>query len=390
MFKEVSQLRHSWSPRSERGIAPLQVGVDYALDESLSVALDAIGIGFEPGVLEEMANIAATRGHQFKGVAMDAADIQNPLTLNSLNVPLQFLQNWLPGMVGMATAVRKADEIMGIDTIGSWEDEQIVQQILELSGSPVPYTDRGVVPLTDWNVNFAQRTVVRMELGMSVGKLEQARAARMRVDSADQKRNSTGLQLEIQRNALAFYGYNGGLNQTYGFLNDPNLLGYTTVATGAVSTSKLWSLKTADEIQADLLTAFQTLRTQSQGLIDPGKTPITLTVATDCVDYLNKTSSFMMRSVREWLMGTYKNLRIVDAIQFNDANGGANVFSVHADTVDDGLSTDDRKTWQQLVPAKMQFLGVAVDAKFYTEDYVNASAGALCKRPYAMARFSGI
>lgn len=390
MFQQVSQIRASWSPTSERGLKPLQVDVDYALDESLSVALDAIGIGFEPGVLEEMAAIAASRGRQFGMVAMDAADIQQPLTVNSLNVPLQFLQNWLPGMVGMATAVRKADEIMGLDTIGSWEDEQVVQQILELSGSPVPYTDRGVVPLTDWNVNFAQRTVVRMELGMSVGKLEQARAARMRVDSADQKRNSTGVQLEIQRNALGFYGYNGGANQTYGFLNDPNLGGYITVATGGVSGSKLWSLKTADEIQADLLTAFQTLRTQSQGLIDPGKTPLTLTLGTDVVDYLNKTSNFMMRSVREWLEGTYKNVRIVDAPQFNNANGSANVFNIHADTVDDGLSTDDRKTWQQLVPAKMQFLGVAVDAKFYTEDYVNASAGALCKRPYAMVRFSGI
>lgn len=386
MFQEVSKVHASWSPTSERGLKPLRAGVDYALDESLPQTLKAIGIGFDHGVLKSMAAFSYDHG----GFSMDAADIQQPLTTPSLNVPLQFLQNWLPGMVAMATAARKSDEIMGIDTIGSWEDEQIVQQILELSGSPVPYTDRGVVPLTDWNVNFAQRSVVRMELGMSVGKLEQARSARMRVDSADQKRAATGLQLEILRNQIAFYGYNGGANQTYGFLNDPNLLGYTTVATGATSGSKLWSLKTADEIQSDLLTAFQTLRTQSQGLIDPGVTPITLTVATNSVDYLNKTSVFMMRSVKEWLLATYKNLRIVDAVQFNGANGGSNVFNIHADVVDDGLSTDDRKTWQQLVPAKMQFLGVAVDSKFYTEDYVNASAGALCKRPYAMARFSGI
>ena len=87
---------------------------------------------------------------------------------------------------------------------------------------------------------------------------------------------------------------------------------------------------------------------------------------------------------------SYPNVRVVDAVQLDFANSGANVFNVHADTVDDGLSSDNRKTWTQIVPAKMQFLGVAVEAKGYTEDYVNATAGALCKRPYAMYRATGI
>ena len=141
--------------------------------------------------------------------------------------------------------------------------------------------------------------------------------------------------------------------------------------------------------KADLLTAFAGLRTQTQGLVEPGKTPLTLTVATNCVDYLNKTSDFGI-SVKVWLEGAYKNVRIVDAVQFDNANGGANVFNVHADTVDDGQSTDNRKTWAQIVPSKMQFLGVAIESKGYTEDYVHATAGALCKRPYAMYRATGI
>lgn len=386
---EISKIHGSFSPTSARGMKPFELGVDYALDESLPTTLRALGIGFSPGVLDDMQSAARRYGAEF-GIAQDANNTQQPLLASSLSVPLQFLQNWLPGFVGMTTVPLLIDDILGITTIGTWEDEQIVQQILELSGSPVPYSDRGVVPLTDWNVQFAQRTVVRMELGMSVGKLEQARASRMRIDSADQKRASTTLQLEIQRNQLGFYGYNANLNQTYGYLNDPNLPAYNTVATGATSSSKLWSLKTADEIQSDLLTAFAGLRTQSQGRIDPGKTPLTLNISTNCVDYLNKTSVFMMRSVREWLEGTYKNVRILNAPQLNSANGGANVFIIHADTVQDGLSTDDRKTFMQIVPAKMQFLGVGVTAKEYTEDYVNASAGVLLKRPYAVYRVTGI
>lgn len=386
---EISKIHGSFSPTSARGLKPFELGVDYALDESLPMALKALGIGFCGGVLEDMMSAARRYGSEF-GIAQDANNIQQPLTSASTSVPLQFLQNWLPGFVGMTTAPLMIDEICGITTLGSWEDEQIVQQILELSGSPVPYSDRGVVPLTDWNLNFAQRTVVRMELGMSVGRLEQARSARVRIDSADQKRASTSLQLEIQRNQLGFYGYNANLNQTYGYLNDPNLPAYVTVATGATSGSKLWSLKTADEIQADILTAFAGLRTQSQGRIDPGKTPLTMCISLDKYDYLNKTSSFMMRSVREWLEGTYKNVRILAVPQLVGANGGADVFIIHADVVQDGLSTDDRKTFMQLVPSKLQFLGVGVTAKEYTEDYVNATAGILLKRPYAVYRASGI
>jgi len=386
MLQEVSKVHASFSPTSKRGITPWIAGKDYALDSSIDQTLRALGIGFSPGVLDEMRR--AYDSGRFN-LAMDAGSIQQPLTIPSLSAPLQFLQNWLPGLVEIATAARRADEIMGIDTVGTWEDVQIVQQVLELTGSPVPYSDDGNVPLTDWNLNFVQRNVVRNELGMHVGKLEQATSARVRVDSGDQKRMACSLQLEIMRNMIAFYGYNSGNNQTYGFLTDPNLLAYNTVATGSVSGSKLWANKTFLEIQADLLTAFAGLRTQTQGLVEPGKTPLTLTVATNCVDYLNKTSDFGI-SVKVWLEGAYKNVRIVDAVQFDNANGGANVFNVHADTVDDGQSTDNRKTWAQIVPSKMQFLGVAIESKGYTEDYVHATAGALCKRPYAMYRATGI
>ena len=386
MQKEISQVRASFSPQSFQKNGPWVAGKHYGMDASLDVALDALGIGFCPGVMDEM-----NRAYQSRmfNLAMDAGTIQQPVTAASLAAPIQFLQNWLPGIVTIFTAARKIDEIIGIDSIGTWEDVEIVQQILEMTGSPVPYTDQGNIPLTDWNQTFQTRSVIRNELGMHVGKLEQATSARVRVDSGDQKRASCSLQLEIARNMLGFYGYNSGNNQTYGFLTDPNLSAYLTVATGAVSGSKLWSAKTFLEIQGDLLTAFATLRTQTQGVVDPRKTPCTLTVPTNSVDYLAKTSDFGI-SVLSWLKEAYPNVRIVDAVQFDLANSGANVFNVHADVVDDGVSTDNRKTWMQLVPAKLQFLGVAIQAKGYEEDYVSVSAGALCKRPVAMVRFSGI
>lgn len=379
-----------FSPTSERGIKPWQVGVDYAIDGSIDQTLKAHGIGFCRGVLPEMMRAASLGFDVHDGLAMDANNIQNPLSTSSIATPLQFLQNWLPGVVVYATAQRQIDEIIGVNTVGTWEDEEIVQQALEMTGSPVAYSDDGVVPYTNWNLNFIQRHVVRNELGMNVGKLEQARSARVRIDSGEYKRQSCTVQLEILRNAIGFYGYNSGNNQTYGFLTDPNLLPYNSVAIGAVTGAYTWALKNAQEIISDILTAMAGLQTQTQGLVDPEKSPITMVVPTNSITYLNKVSDLITQSVKQWLKASYPNVRLISCVQYDNANSSANIFTLHADTVEDGVSNDDHKTWSQIVPAKMQFLGVAIGAKGYTEDYVHATAGALCKRPYAMYRVTGI
>lgn len=319
------------------------------------------------------------------GLGMDA--LQPTVTTASIGTPIQFLQNWLPGFVFVITAARKIDELVGIMTTGSWEDEEVVQGILERVGTSVPYGDITNVPLSSWNTNFNTRTVVRFEEGMRVGILEAARSARMRVDDAGMKRESAALALEIIRNTVGFFGYNNGLNLTYGFLNDPNLIGYVTVPVGA-SASTLWATKTFLEICRDIRLAVVALRTNSQDTIDPEKSDITLAVATDVVDWLTTTSDFGI-SVRDWLRQAYPRIRVVSAPQLNLANGGANVFYLYADKVED-MSTDGGLTWIQPVPAKFQVLGVQQLAKAYEEDYSNATAGCMLKRPFAVVRYSGI
>ena len=348
--------------------ASMRLDRDYAMDE-MEALLPLIGVGFNRGTLDRLVDYA-----------MDT--IQQPLTTPSVATPLQFLQNWLPGIVEVVTAKQAIDEIVGRSTMGSWEDVQIVQQVVEMSGSAVPYTDIGNVPLSNWNPNFVTRTVVRFELGFRVGNLEEAQSARMRIDSAGQKRKSDAVQLEIQRNAVGFYGYNSGLGLTYGFLNDPNLPAYVSAPNGG------WDTATFAEIQADILTGFAQLRTQSQGRVTPNKDATTLTLPTNSVDYLATATDFGY-SVWAWLKDFYPNCRVVDAPQLNGANGGANVFYIHADSVMDS-GTDDQKTFVQVVPATFQLMGVQKLAKGYEEDYSNATAGVMCKRPYAVVRYTGI
>ena len=357
---------------------PVQMTAQDCADPSLLKSLENIGIGYAPQHIQTMASSM--------GFAMD--DQQVLITQASETTPVQFLQNWLPGNVRTITAARKIDELVGMTTSGSWEDEQIVQGMLEPIGNAQSYGDYSNVPLSSWNLNFVYRTVIRFEKGFQVQRLENARAARVRIDTAGEKRNSAASALEIVRNKVGFYGYNSGLNLTYGFLNDPSLPAYVTVAAGA-SSSTLWSKKTALEIIADIQAAAAQLQNQSQDNINPEDTETTLALATVDYQYLSTVSSLVANSVRTWLKETYPKMRVVSAPQLNGANGGSNVFYLYADSVVDG-SSDDSRTWVQVVPAKFQALGVQQMAKGYMEDYVNATAGVLLKRPYACVRFSGI
>lgn len=343
---------------------------------------------FDPKEYKDLAQIgicldeAMVRKMQ---MTMDA--IQATLLPGTIPTPVQFLQNWLPGLVYGITAARKIDDLIGIRVVGSWEDESVVQGILEPTGIAVPYSDYSNVPLSSWNLAWNISNVVRFEEGMQVGVLEEKRAARINVSSADQKRRSAALALDIQRNTIGFFGYNSGANQTYGFLNATGLSGYGTVPNGAAA-SPLWSSKTFLEICRDIRLAIVAIRTNSQDTIDPETVPMTLAVASNSVDWLSTTSDFGI-SVSDWLAKAYPNIRVVSAPQLNAANGGANVFYLFADNVPDS-GTDGGAAFVQLVPTKFMVVGVEQRAKYYEEDYSNATAGVMAVRPYAIVRYSGI
>lgn len=342
--------------------------------------LAQLGVNLPAGfVQDQMRDMLA-------GTAMD--DNTALVTTASISTPVQFLQSWLPGFVRVITAARKIDELIGITTAGKWEDEEIIQGVLEPLGEAALYGDYTNVPLSAWNVNFERRTVLRWEKGIQVGLLEDARSARVRINNAAEKRSAAALALDITRNRVGFYGYNGGANRTYGFLNDPSLPAYVSAGATGTGNSTLWSAKTFLNITADIRGRFAALQAAAQDVIDVEKTPTTLALATNVYQYLSVTSDFGI-SVRDWLRTTYPKCRVVSAPELNLANGGANVAYLYADSVDDGGS-DGGATWVQIVPAKFQALGTEKKAKGYLEDFSNATAGVMVKRPYAVQRLTGI
>lgn len=370
--------------RNYAAAGPIKLTAD---DVANFAALQGIGINIRnEWVQQTMSALGVATGMDSNDVGPSPAPLSG-LTTPSIAAQIQFLQAWLPGFVQVVSAARKIDTLIGMQTVGSWEDEEVIQGVLEPIGTAQPYMDHTNVPLASWNLNWERRSVVRFELGFQVGTLEELRAARVRVSTAAEKRKGTALALDIQRNRVGFYGYNNGDNRTYGFLNDPGLSAYVTVPAGAGGSTG-WATKDFLEITKDIRVGLQALRTNSKDVIDPKSTPITLAIATSRVDLLTTTSQYG-NSVLDWLRTNYPNVRVESAPELDDANGGEAVFYLYADKLDDG-STDDNSVIAQIVPSKFITLGVEKRSKSYVEDFANATAGVMTKRPFAVVRYTGI
>lgn len=371
---KVSTVHSSFGPRSVKTITP--VDENGKLFSDITHKMEAIGLGFDDANVSRMAV-----AHGF--------DAMTPgLLPGSVPTPVQFLQTWLPGHVATATRARKIDQLVGISTVGNWHDEEVVQTVLEHTGQPREYGDDTDIPLSSWNVNYVRRGVVRFEEGLSVGRLEEARAGVVDINTSARKREAANQALDILRNSVGFNGYNNASNLVYGLLNDPGLSAYVNVASGVGGDT--WSAKTFLEIVNDINTAVDMLRVQSGDNIDPETDELTLGVASSAFEFLNTPNNDGNKSVKQWIRETYPTMRIMSIPEFDEANGGDDVFYLYAEQVSDGLSDDDGRTFAQIVPMRFQMLGSEQYAKGYKEDYTNALAGIMCKRPYAVVRYTGI
>ena len=331
--------------------------------------LDALGVHYTKQAMDE-----------FKAYAQDAAPALQ--TTPSNMTPVQFLQFFIPDMVEVITASRDADAILGREFAGSWEDEEIVQPVIEYAGQARPYGDKTNLNLANYNTNYETRTIVRFEEDVEVGKLEAARAAKARIDAQGSKRYAASLALAISANSIAFYGYNAGGNKTYGLLNDPNLPAYVTLPEGSAGSSE-WSTKTFNEIVADIKTMMAGLRVQTGNNFKPESEDSVLALPVSVIDTLQTVNPLGGTSVWAWLGKTYPRCRVVSAIQLDGANSGDNVAYLFADKL------AGMKVIGQYMQDALRLVGVEQKAKATIESYSNATAGVLLRVPIGVVRYSG-
>ena len=360
---------HHLGPREVR---PLTLSAQDCANPAILSQLARIGFGLDERQV----------GQMIAGMGLDSAQGLGATTA-SITAPVQFLQAWLPDLIRVVTAPRLIDELVGITTAGSWESEEVVQGILERTGTAQPYSDRGNVNLTGANFNAERRTVVRGEAGLEVGMLDEARAAAVKINLAAEKRTAANEALEIFRNAIGFFGYNNGNARTYGFLNDPNLPAYVPVPSNGTTTN--WSGKDFLQIIADLRGIFEALRVQSKGLIRPETEKLTLALPVASIRYLSVTSNYG-NSVLDWLKENYPNTRIIAVPELDGANGGANAGYLYAESFG---ASGGGNTFAQIVPSRSKTLGVEKRLKSYVEAMTNATAGIFVRYPVAIYRFTG-
>lgn len=345
-----------------------KISLDGAV-KTTEATLNGLGIHWDAGAMRE-----------FKAFATDAAP--NLQTTPANMTPVQFLQYWIPEMVQVITAARDADTILGRDFAGSWEDEEIVQGVIEYTGQARPYGDKTNLNLADFNVNYETRTIVRFEQDVEVGKLESARAAKARVDAHSSKRYAASQALAINANEIAFYGYNAGINKTYGLLNDPNLPAYTTLPDGSAGASE-WNQKTFNEIVSDIKTMVAALRVRTGNNFKPENDNFTLALGVSVIDALQTVNPLGNISVWDWLGKTYPRCRVVSALQLDGANAGDNVAYLFADRI------AGMKVMNQYMQDALRLVGVEQKAKGILESYSNATAGAFVRVPIGVVRYSG-
>lgn len=342
----------------------------YAMDSATTeTTLDALGVHYTKNAMDE-----------FRAYATDAAPSLQ--TTPSNMTPVQFLQYWIPEMIKIVTASRDADDILGRDFAGSWEDEEIVQPVIEYTGKPRVYGDKTTFNLASFNINYETRTIVRFEQDVEVGKLEEARASKQRVDAQGVKRDAAATALAINANDIAFNGYNSGNNKTYGLLNDPSLPAYTAFAQGSAG-STTWASKTFNEIVNDIKAMMAALRVRSGNNFKPERDASTLALSVAVVDQLQTVNQLGGTSVLDWLHKTYPACRVTSAVQLDGANSAANVAYLFADTI------DGKKVIAQYMQDALRLIGVEQKAKGFLECYSNATAGVMLRMPIGLVRYTG-
>lgn len=345
---------------------------------------------FPNATIEDLGKLGVSVDEADLGVAA-AMDVAPTMITNaSVATPIQFLQWWMPSMIESVTRARRADQMVGRSIVGSWEDEQIAMTIKENIGQPQPYGDLTDVPLVSYNTNIVTRDNVRFELGIQTGKLEDARASRMRVNPYNEKRASLAGAVGIGLNEVAFKGFdsydastnpNGGA--TYGILNAPELPSATGLDAGKDGSTK-WEDKTYLEICKDFMTAMAALRVQTGDLFNPETDGCTIAIATSAYQFLDTQNELGTQSVREFVQKQYKGARFLSVPELDDLGGeGVHGMYIIADQI------NGKKVVDQLVTAALRLLGVEPKIKGTLEGYTYSTAGFVCTQPVGVIRYTG-
>ena len=315
------------------------------------------------------------------------ADVDGVLSQTGFT-PLQYLQYPLNKPIEVLTTPVAIDKIAGRSIVADWETEEVIQPIVEGAGTPQLYGDDNDTPLASFNADFENRTVQRFELGLRVGKLEDARGAKMGVlgfkSPYDTKRSWLARSFQLLLDEVGHRGFANGAGMTFGIFNDRNLLPAVS-ATATSGGDTQWAKKDFQQICADIRDMFSELTTQTDTHFDGMAGDACQLVLSPAAKNALARENDHGKSVMQYIKDNYPGCEVVAAPRFRN---GAGANSDYAYLIAKNLNGN--KVVDQFVPSLMRLLGVFKSEKHVKEAYTCATAGVMVKQPLGIVRRFGV
>ena len=300
----------------------------------------------------------------------------------SVTTPVQFAQFWIPDVINALYRGRSFDKNFGSKNIGTWELEQIVYTKLTLTGRPNVYDDFSRANLASYNLNYETRETLRIEMGVEVTALEQARAAQMRQNAHDLKKNAVNLGFDIFLNHLKYFGWNDGSKRLYGAVAAPS------GDIHSVNAVKTFAASTTAEIIAFLQTAIINAQTRLQGNYDPITDRAELVLPLSAVGYMTTANQYNLTPMK-WLKENYPKVEVKVAAEFDGAAAdGDNIALFYVPEIA-GLGSDPA-TMAAYDTSKLRLMGAVPTVKGFEESYSCSTAGVIHRCPMAFTLFEGV
>lgn len=314
-------------------------------------------------------------------IAMDA---QSPMvTVSNTGIPA-FLQNYMdPKIIEVLTTPNKAAQILGEVQKGNWVTRTATFTMVEAVGETSSYGDWNNNGSTSANAQFPERQSYHYQTITQWGEKQLAEAGLAGIDWASRVNRSSVIVLDKFQNNSYFFGI-GGL-KNYGLLNDPSLSAAIQPAT-KVAGGRTWNNATPNEIFADIQALFAQLVTQTTGLVD-NDTKLILALPPSASIYLSNKNSFglsafeMMKGAKD-SAGTFPNIRIVTAVQYQVVGG--NMVQLIAEEI------DGQETGYMAFTEKLRAHPLFVDLSAFKQKKSQGTWGAIIFLPMGIASMLGV
>jgi len=342
---------------------------DSAFLESLGIYLPELIGYYKPNISRNLK------------MAMDAQPAL--VTVSDAGIPA-YLANYIdPKMVEVLVAPLKAAEIATERQFGDWTTLTATFPVIENTGQVASYGDWSQNGSVNANPSFPVRQSYHYQTMTNWGERQLAMAALAKIDWASRLNIASVDVLNQFQNNTYFYGVLG--LQNYGLLNDPSLPaaltpGVKTAGGNAWVNGAGIIVATANEIYADIQSAFIQLSTQSQGWLEADMNYV-LALSPRSATAMTATNSFNV-SVSDLLKKNFPNLKIVTAPQYATAAG--QLFQLWA------VEVRGQKVVEVAYTEKLRAHPIIRQNSAFTQKKSQGTLGSVIYYPWAVSQMIGI